>query len=71
MRRHQSKDITINAKNKGNVCVTEPGSILGDRVQHRLEVGRRIADNTQELIGGGLLLQRLREIPGPLLNLLL
>ena len=43
---------------------------LRDRVEHRLEVGRRARDDAQDLAGGGLLLQRLGEVAVARLQLL-
>src|SRR5262245_64169938 len=39
--------------------VTEPERIRRHRVEHRLDVGRRAGDHTQDFAGSGLPLQRL------------
>src|SRR4030095_1352296 len=50
--------------------VTESGSALDDGVQDALKVGWRRSDHPQHLGGGSLLLQRLRQFPVALLQLL-
>ena len=47
-----------NRKTHDIVRRTEPRGALGDRVEHRLDVGRRAGDDPQDLGRGGLLLQR-------------
>jgi hypothetical protein len=41
--------------------VTQPNRPLGYRVEHRLEIRGRSADDIQDLAGRRLLLQRLRQ----------
>ena len=48
----------------------QPRGVLRHGVQHRLEIGRRAGDDPQHLAGGGLLLQRLREVAVAILQLL-
>ena len=51
------KDITLNAIDLGIRSVTQSGSILGDYVQNRLDVGRGAGDYAKNLAGSSLLLQ--------------
>ena len=44
---------------------------LGDGAHHRLDVGRRAGDHAQDLADGGLLLERVLELAGALLDLAL
>ncbi len=41
------------------IGLAEPRSAVSDGVEHRLHVGRRAGDDTQDLAGRGLLLERL------------
>src|SRR5215471_6193939 len=45
----------------------QTGGIRDDRVQNRLKIARRFADDAQHLCGSGLLLQRLRKLARALL----
>ncbi len=54
--------IAIHAKDGRVVRVAQPRRTLRHGVQHRLQVGRRAADHTQDLAGGRLLLQRLGQV---------
>src|SRR5262249_54705889 len=50
--------------NESNLCIrslAESGSVLGNSVQYRLNVGRRASDNTQDFACRRLLFQRLIE----------
>src|SRR4029450_3772645 len=49
-------------ENSGVVRAAELRSALDDRLQHRLELRRRRADDSQDLARAGLLRQRLREL---------
>ncbi len=51
--------------------VAESRGGFHDRVHHRLEIGRRAADDPQNLRGRGLLLERLAQLGGALLDLAL
>ena len=44
---------------------------LGHRIEHRLHVGRRVRDDAQDLADRGLLLERVGELAGALLDLAL
>src|SRR6516165_4920947 len=48
----------------------QTGGIRDDRVQNRLKIARRFADDAQHLCGSGLLLQRLGELARARLHLL-
>src|SRR5215472_19091681 len=41
----------------------QTGGIRDDRVQNRLKIARRFADDAQHLCGSGLLLKRLGKVP--------
>ena len=45
----------------GVVCLTEPGCRLNQRIEHQLQVERRVTDDLEHVGGGGLLLQRLTQ----------
>ena len=56
---YQSKDACLN---KPDYCVIRPAysrCILGDRIQHRLDVSRRARDHAKNFTGRSLLLKRL------------
>jgi hypothetical protein len=57
--RTRHHDVPIAKEDDGVERLAEAGGTGDDRVQHRLDVGRRAADDAQDLRGGGLLLQRL------------
>ena len=44
--------------------------VLQHRMEHRLKLARRTGDDLQHLGGGGLLLERLREISGAMAQLM-
>jgi hypothetical protein len=46
MRRRKVKLIAIDPPNRGVACITQMGSVFGNRFQHRLNVGRRAGDDT-------------------------
>jgi hypothetical protein len=53
----ESNDIVIGTKNLRVVSVTQPRGILGDSVQHWLNIRWRAGDDTQDFAGCSLLLQ--------------
>ena len=58
----ESEHIAIDTEDQGVAGVAQARGVLADRVQHRLQVGRRRDDHTQDLRGRRLLLQRLRDL---------
>ena len=59
--RHRSKSVAIDATNHRIVRIAQPSRILGNHIQHRLNVRRRAGDDTQNFARRSLLLQRLLE----------
>ena len=55
-------DVAIAQEDDGIQRLAEAGGAGDDRVEHRLDVGRRAADDAQDLRRGGLLLQRLAQL---------
>src|SRR5262249_47453781 len=58
---YEPNHVTINAADKSVVCLTQPRGILCNHLKHRLNIGRRACNNTQNFTRRGLLLQRLFE----------
>src|SRR5580765_6415253 len=58
---NKREDISVDATDQGIVCSTQPGRILCNHVQHRLNIRRRAGDRAQNLARRWLLLQRLTE----------
>src|SRR4029450_2042951 len=61
MRGHTPIASTDNTVNDGIGCFTQPGGILGENIQDRLNIRRRAGDHAQDFTSRGLLLQRLLE----------
>ena len=59
--RHDSKHITIDATDHASVASHKPRGVLGDGIQHRLNIRRRAGDHAQDLARRRLLLQRFLE----------
>src|SRR5438094_3268163 len=57
--RRDVEDLPIESSYPTNGRVTQPGGTTRDRVKHRLGVGRRAGDHSQDLTGRRLLLRRL------------
>src|SRR5687768_9397396 len=55
----EPQDVTIKSKNLSVGCFTQPGGVLRDSIQYRLNIGRRAGNDAQDLTRGRLLLQRL------------
>src|SRR6516225_2771485 len=53
----QMKELTVEAKEVADSCTGEAYSTLDNRIEHRLDVGRRRADDAKNLARRGLLLQ--------------
>ena len=58
-------ELPVEPKHSAEVTVAEPYGAPGDHVEDRLDIGRRAADDTQNLAGGRLLFQGLREVAVP------
>src|SRR5262245_57008085 len=57
------QEIAVEPHHEGELATAQPYCALGNRVEHRLDVSRRARDDAQDLGGGGLLLQRLGQVP--------
>ena len=53
---HHAEHPSVRLENRGILGVTEARSVLRDRVQDRLDIGRRLTDHPQDLGRRGLLL---------------
>src|SRR5262249_9442926 len=54
--------LTVEAPHEAIQSAAEPHSALHDRVEDRLDVGRRAGDDPEDLAGGGPLLEGLGEV---------
>ena len=63
--------LAVVARDAADASVAERQGVLDDRIEHRLDVGRRLRDDLQDLGRRRLLLERLAELGGALLNLAL
>ena len=70
MTRHYSEILTFQAEDRRVRRPAHPGGVLDDGLQNRLQVCRRARDDAQDLAGRRLLLQGLRELGVPRLQLL-
>ena len=61
VRGHQPEAVPLQQADVGVLGPTDSGGALGDRVQHRLQLGRRAGDDAEHPGGRGLLLQRLEQ----------
>ncbi len=59
--RHGVVTIAFQAANQSIVGLTQPRCTLGNGIHHRLDVRRYSGDHPQDVAGGGLLLQSVRE----------
>src|SRR5215510_16095922 len=55
---HGSKEVTIVAEDHRLLSLAEPHSVLGHRLEHRLEIEGGPPDHLEELAGRRLLLER-------------
>ena len=60
--RWSSLPSNVNTFDRSGIAQLERGR-SGNRIEHRLHVGRRFADDAQDLAGGGLLLERFGQRP--------
>ena len=67
---HQPQDVPVQAEDDRIRGAADPRGVLGHRVHDRLEIGRRAGDHPQDLGGRRLLLQGLRQLAVPHLQLL-
>src|SRR5262249_29662789 len=65
----QSIDVAFTTKNEGHLGIAEMCGGLDERIENRLELGDRAADDLEHIGGGGLLLQRFTEIARARLHL--
>src|SRR6516164_7785646 len=56
------QEIAVEPHHEGELAIAQPHCALGNRVEHRLDVGRRARDDAQDLGGGGLLLQHFSKV---------
>ena len=62
--RLQVQDIAVDTKTRASVASHSSRSILRDHIQHRLNIGRRAGNDTQNFARRSLLLQRFLEFVG-------
>ena len=60
----EDEPVAVRAVDGRVVRFAQPGRARRDRLEHRLQVGRRPADDAQDLGGGRLLLVGFGEFPG-------
>ena len=60
MVRYGAMNIAFHEPDDDVVCSAKARGALGHRIEHRLSIGRRAADDAQDLGGRGLLLERFR-----------
>src|SRR5215472_4983850 len=58
----EMKQLAVELDERAKESAAQRHRALDDRVEHRLHVRRRAADNAQDLGGGRLLLERLRDL---------
>src|SRR5262249_28952814 len=63
------KEIAVKPHHERELATAQPHRSLGNRVEHRLDVGRRAGDHVQDLGAGRLLLERLGELARARLHL--
>jgi hypothetical protein len=49
--RNKTQKVTIKAKNRSIFSITESGSSLGNRIEHRLKVAWRARDHPKNVAG--------------------
>jgi hypothetical protein len=69
MIRATEKFTALKSVNDATVCFPQPSGRLEERNEHRLQVEGGAADHLEYVGGGGLLLQRFRQIIGTLSQL--
>jgi hypothetical protein len=57
----QDEPVAIRAVDGSVERLAQAGGSLRDRVEHRLHIGLRLADDAEDVAGGGLLIERLAE----------
>lgn len=62
MYRYTLKDFTVETKDYGVLRLAQPRRILDNRIQHRLEIGRRPGDHAQNFARRRLLLGSLGQL---------
>src|SRR5262245_41530920 len=67
---YEGEPVAVDPKNGCVKSVAQPGCALGNRVEHRLDIGRRAGDHPQDLTRRGLSIQRLCQITITRLKLL-
>src|SRR5258705_13415206 len=61
VRSYYPKNVVLQSPDPRIVGIAEARGIFGYRVQHRLNLARRVEDDAQDLRGGSLLLHHLNE----------
>ncbi len=69
-RGRQPLQLAIEPVDDAGFGTAEPGRVLDERLEDGLEIERRATDDLQDFAGGGLLLQRVGQVPVPGLELL-
>ena len=55
------QEIAVEPRHEGELATAQPHRALGNRVEHGLDVGRRARDDTQDIAGRRLVLERFGE----------
>ncbi len=64
-----AENVAFQQNDVDDLRFTDVGGVFGDRIEHRLHVIRRIRDHAQNFADGCLLLERLAQLVGTLLDL--
>ena len=56
---HETEHVAVNQAHRRILCATHSRGALHNRIEHRLQITRRLRDHAQDLAGRRLLLQRL------------
>ena len=57
--RHEVEELAVEPVDKAELALAEPRRALGNHVEHRLDVGRRTADDVEHLASRGLVFKSL------------
>jgi hypothetical protein len=60
--RHEVEELAVEPVDKAELALAEPRRALGNHVEHRLDVGRRAADDVEHLAGRGLVFKSLGQL---------
>jgi hypothetical protein len=60
--RHEVEELAVELVDKAELALAKPRRALGNHVEHRLDVGRRAADDVEHLAGRGLVFNSLGQL---------